>query len=104
MRVKSVMLLFIFVLWLISGRYFYLKEFSTCSIGTSIYFFEDNRFDLCGSSHEDYEKAMANVKYEQLPFWRLRFVYESNRKIIFVGPFAWDSTLQILFDPTMKSK
>ena len=103
-RVKSAMLLFIFTLWLISGRYFYLKEFSSCSIGTSIYFFDDNRIDLCGQPHEDYEKAMTNIMYEQLPFWHLRFTNESNTKIIFIGPFAWESTLQILFYSTMKSK
>lgn len=103
-KVKNVMLLLIFTLWLISGRYFYFKEFSTCSIGTSIYFLEDNRFDLCGQPQEDYETAMANLNYQQLPFWRLRFVYGSHEKIIFIGPFAWNSTLKILLDSTMKYK
>lgn len=103
-RAKPLLLFIIFFGWLLSGRYFYLKEFSACSIGTNIYFLEDNRFDLCGKPHEDYEKAMPNVEYEQLPFWHLRFVFGSNERTIFIGPFAWNSTMQILRDSAMKAK
>lgn len=98
-RGKYLMLLLIFVLWLLSGRYFYLKEFSTCSIGTSYYFYQDNRFDLCCNSDEDYEASLPKIKYEQLPFWRIRFIYGSSKQEIFIGPFAWDSTLQVYLNP-----
>ena len=41
-KFKRGILLIIFLLWFSAGRYFYLKEFTSCSIGTSIYFYQDN--------------------------------------------------------------
>lgn len=103
-RGKNLVLLLVFVLWLLSGRYFYLKEFSTCSIGASYYFYQDTRFDLCGNADEDYEASLPKITYEQLPFWRIQFIYGYSRQEIFIGPFAWNSTLQVLLKSTMKPK
>ena len=100
-NLKQGLLLLFFVLWFATGRYVYLKEFSTCSIGTSIYFYQDNRFDLCGKLGDDYEKEIANIHYEKLPFWRIRFIHNSDKRTIFVGPFAWKSTIQILYKSGM---
>ena len=103
-KFKRGILLIIFFLWFSAGRYFYLKEFTSCSIGTSIYFYQDNRFDLCGKSGNNYEVEMTKIYYEKLPFWRIRFISDSDKRIIFIGPFAWNSTINILSSSSMKGK
>ncbi len=102
-RLKHGLLLFIFVLWLCAGRYFYLKEPFTGSIGTSFYFHQDNRFDLVSKESDNYEKVMANIYYEKLSFWRIQFIHGSDKRTIFIGPFAWKSTTLILSNSLMRN-
>ena len=94
---------FFFILWFAAGRYFYLKEPFTGSIGTSVYFYQDNRFDLLRKESDDYEKVMSNIYYEKLSIWRIKFTHGSENRTIFIGPFAWKSTTKILANSLMKN-
>jgi hypothetical protein len=86
----------ILLLWLLSGRTIAFKYFPNGRILTGWYYIESNQFTLCGDD-EDYERIISQeTKLIESPYWSVRVVNENIDETIFIGPFTWRSSMEVL--------
>ncbi len=86
----------LFLLWLLCGRMIGFNSFSDGRVNTGWYYLEYERIYLCNSK-SDCESLLAyGTKMEILSLWRIKITNENINEVIFVGPFTWKSTLEML--------
>lgn len=85
----------VLVLWLLSGRVAAVKAFPDGRVITGWYYIETNSFKLC-KENEDCESVLfKETKVKLLPLWCISINNKDTNRVIFIGPFTWNSCIKI---------
>lgn len=92
---KVLMLLSVFILWLLSGRVVAFKAFPDGRIITGWYYMETNSFKLCKENDDCESVLFKETKVKRLPLWCISINNNFTNKVIFIGPFTWNSCAKL---------
>jgi hypothetical protein len=93
---KILILSLALILWLISGRVVAIKAFSDGRIITGWYYVETDKFNLCESDFDCETITSQETTIIKLPMWRVRINSKHINKVVFIGPFTWNSCIKTL--------
>lgn len=91
-------LLLVLLFWLMSGRVVAFKSFPDGRVITGWYYVEANSFKLCKEDIDCESMLFKETKVTRLPFWCISIDNSLTNKIIFIGPFTWNSSAKVFED------
>lgn len=92
---KVLVLLLLFILWLLSGRVVAFKAFPDGRVITGWYYMEANSFNLCKENNDCESVVFKQTKVKRLPLWCISINNKVINKVIFIGPFTWNSCAKL---------
>ncbi|MDH7463880.1 hypothetical protein QEG73_21440 [Chitinophagaceae bacterium 26-R-25] len=91
---KVLALLLVLVLWFLSGRVTAFKAFPDGRVITGWYYIETNSFRLCNENEDCESVLFKETKVKKLPLWCISIKNMTTKKLIFIGPFSWNSCIK----------
>ena len=95
----NIVLIFIFVLWMLSGRTIGYIPYPEEKIKTGWFYLPMNQIFICNKNNNvdiDCEKISYYETFVEVkPFWCIQVTNKEMSKVIFVGPFIWSNTLDM---------
>ena len=88
---KLFALLLVLILWLLSGRVVAFKAFPDGRVITGWYYIETNSFKLCEENDDCESVLFKETKVKELPLWCISINNKLTNKVVFIGPFTWNS-------------
>lgn len=97
-KVLAIFLGLLFILWFLSGRTIGALVDPDGKIVVGWFYIETGEFYVCNRKTDCESVFYYQTKIERLPFWRIKIKNVNIDKVIFVGPFIWNKTLNIFSD------
>jgi hypothetical protein len=90
---KLFLLAIVFSCWLLSGRIVSILVWPEVIVNTGWFIMQDEKINLCENQPDCETAVIKGTSVTTLNFWRIRIKNNKLNKVVFVGPFIWNKTL-----------